>query len=729
MARLRRRLEREKRARLEAERLLTDKARELYASNDALRDSAESLRKHLDFRALELINAQRLARLGTLVWDIRKNEVTWSEGVYHILGLDPNGAQLSVQRYLALIHPADREEVSRYIKDSANDIFELHQKYQVEHRVVTPAGDVRWVQGYAEAISYQNAEIEYVIAAIRDVTSDKRAERQAEESRRIIEQRVREMEQVRDDLARARDAAQSANQTKSRFLAMMSHEIRTPMNGILGTLSMLGESDLNVAQKKLLGMARASGESLRSILNDILDMSKMEAGRLELECEKFPLPALIEEACAFWRPLAEDKGLSFRMELEPGLPPDVRGDPARIRQILNNLLSNALKFTRHGSIMVRVSRLGGEALPSSEQAEIVFEVQDTGIGIARDQQALLFREFSQLGDGNVSGQAGTGLGLAISRQLAELMDGAVGVTSAPDCGSSFWLRLPLQIESTSVPAASREPLPPLSARFGRRPKVLLAEDVPTNQVIAEHFLLGFDCQVEIACNGLEVLTALAERPFDIVLMDVSMPEMDGIEASRSIRRRDDDLAHIPILGVTAYAMKEDQQRFLAAGMNGCIAKPLSRTELYRALDALLLSKPTSSAAAAADSGPVAVLVDQAVLDDLLNFLSADQVTALFERLDTDLRDCRTRASEALGEKDAEALARVAHATKGLASGIGAGPLAASASLIERASRAEPTALPVDRVREFCELVDQTLAHFSTLRAARRRGVDGGGSQT
>jgi PAS domain S-box-containing protein len=712
LARLRRRLAREKRAREEAEALLMSKSGELYEANRRLAELAESLEQQVDFKAIELLNAQRLARFGTLVWDIRAEHITWSEGVYHVLGLDPEGETLSFERYLSLVHPEDREAIATYIEQSIDDMLELHREYRIEHRVRTPAGETRWVRGYAEAVSRGQGEIEYLIGAVRDVTADKTAAMAAEENRRIIEARVSELEQTRDALAEARDEAQAASRTKSRFLAMMSHEIRTPMNGILGTLHMLEDTSLDASQRRLLETALASGANLRTILNDILDLSKMEAGRLALEEAPLPLLETVEDACRFWRPLAERKGLHFRVELDPQLPRQVRGDAARIRQILDNLVSNAIKFTQRGEVSVRVSVDPEPRDDDGAGVPVRLEVQDTGIGIAREQQGLLFREFSQLGEPGVSGASGTGLGLAISRQLAMLMGGAIGVASAPGEGSCFWLRLPLTPNEAPVARETRRELQPLSELLGRRPRILLAEDVPTNQLIAEHMVRNFDCAVEIASNGLEALEALSERPFDLVLMDISMPEMDGLAATRLIRARGDDLARIPIIGVTAYAMSEDTMRFVAAGMDSCVAKPLERGELHAAMSALLAPGTDLAAPASAADTPI---VDAAVLDDLRQHLAPAQIDELLGKLDEDLRSAAERTHAAVTAGDAEDVARAAHAIKGLAGSLGAYPLAASAKLLERHARAGELELVRADEDALQQELEAALDHFATVR--------------
>jgi signal transduction histidine kinase/CheY-like chemotaxis protein len=711
-ARLRRRVARERRAREEAEALLMSKSRELYDANRRLAELAESLEQQVDFKGKELLNAQRLARFGTLVWEIRAERITWSEGVYHVLGLDPEGEPLSFDRYVSLIHPEDRDGFVSHIRQNVEEVLELNREYHVEHRVITPGGEVRWVHGYAEAISRGAGELEYVIGAVRDVTADKTTAIEAEESRRIIESRVRELEQTRDALAEARDQAQAASLTKSRFLAMMSHEIRTPLNGILGTLHMLEDTALAAQQVRLVGAALVSGENLRTILGDILDLSKMEAGRMELEESPFAFVESVEEGCRFWRPLAEQKGLAFHVVVDPDVPTKVEGDATRIRQILNNLVSNAIKFTAEGEVRVRLG-LDPEKPDAGGRSNVLLEVHDSGDGIARDQQGQLFREFSQLGDPGLGGESGTGLGLAISRQLAELMDGAVGVTSAVGVGSCFWLRLPLRVVEGDLKRQDARKQPPLSDLLGRRPRVLLAEDVPTNQMIAEHLVSGFDCAVEVAANGLEVLDALAERPFDIVLMDVSMPEMDGLEATRRLRALDGAVASIPVIGVTAYAMSEDTARFVEAGMDDCVSKPLSRKALYRAMAASLAhvaaAGPVPSAAIEED------VVDPAVLQQLAQHLTAEQVDDLLGKLDADLRDSRARAAEALEARDADGLARAAHAVKGLAASLGAVPLADAARRVESAARAGDLDDAEQAQRTLSRLLAATLDHFTSIR--------------
>jgi len=642
IARLKRRLARERRAREEAENLLMSKSRELYDANSRLAEIAESLEKQVDFKTLELLNAQRLARFGTLIWDVRAELITWSEGIYHVLGVDSEQEALTFERYLSLIHPDDRDKIAEYIQESVDGMLELHREYRVEHRVITPRGEVRWIRGYAEAVSRGEGEIEYVIGAVRDVTADKLAEIDAEENRRIIEARVRELEQTRDELANARDAAQAASKTKSRFLAMMSHEIRTPMNGILGTLHMLEDTQLDGDQKRIVDTARASGENLRTILNDILDLSKMEAGRLELEEVAFGFVNSLNEACRFWQPLADQKGLALNLRIEDGVPPQVKGDSARIRQIVNNLVSNAIKFTSKGEITVRVDVEREGASVVDGRTSVVIEVQDTGVGIPRNQQRLLFREFSQLGEPGVSGASGTGLGLAISRQLATLMDGSMGVTSAEGVGSCFWLRLPLLAVEPEATRQGRRELVPLSQLFGRRPRVLLAEDVPTNQMIAEHMVTNFDCSVEIAANGLDALEAVSERPFDIVLMDVSMPEMDGLEATRRIRARSDHVSKIPIVGVTAYAMEEDRARFVAAGMDAFVAKPLERDALHAAMAEMLAPNvlDEEDTMTTADEPEVpADIVDGSVLEEFAKALGAELEKVSVDGYGLDQEEC------------------------------------------------------------------------------------------
>jgi CheY-like chemotaxis protein len=375
------------------------------------------------------------------------------------------------------------------------------------------------------------------------------------------------------ELVAARDAALGAAEAKSQFLANMSHEIRTPMNGVLGVLHLLKNETLSDDGRRLLNEALGCGEMLSELLNDIIDFSKIEAGKLMPEPVE---PAeLLRGVVDMLRPQAEAKGLYLRVEVPPKGEGDLgwaATDPLRLRQALFNLLGNAVKFTLEGGVVARLSgrREGG-------RVKLRFEIDDTGVGIGEEAGRNLFERFRQ-GDGSTTRRfGGSGLGLAICRRLAELMGGEVGFESKLDQGSTFWLEV--EAEACAEPAAHGEETDgPLFAGL----RVLLVEDNATNRLIASRMLEALGAHVTTAEDGIQGVAA-ARAGFDLILMDIQMPGMDGVEATHRIRAFNGPAGAVPILAMTANAMAHQQAAYLAAGMDGAIAKPLSPTALAQAI--------------------------------------------------------------------------------------------------------------------------------------------------
>ena len=377
----------------------------------------------------------------------------------------------------------------------------------------------------------------------------------------------------REDLERSRLAAQESSEAKSAFLANMSHELRTPMNGVLGlTQVMLEEGDLSAQQRHTLESILSSGQSLVGLLNDLLDLSKIEAGRLEFEDIDYAPQAVAQEVCELLRGAAESKGLELRLEAkDTGW---VVGDPTRFRQVLLNLVGNAVKFTPKGWVALRVERSGDL---------LRVEVQDTGIGITPAAQEQLFQPFTQADSSTARRFGGTGLGLAISRRLVSLMGGDIGVRSTPDVGSSFFFELEV--------AAGQPPKSPSStSELGTLPpgvRVLVAEDNPVNQMVARRMLTRMGVEPVVVPDGEQALKMVEEHPWDMVLMDAHMPVMDGLEATRRIRARGFTLR---IVAMTAGTMAEDRQACFDAGMDAFIAKPVRAQDLLRTLQSMLEPK-------------------------------------------------------------------------------------------------------------------------------------------
>jgi signal transduction histidine kinase/ActR/RegA family two-component response regulator len=383
------------------------------------------------------------------------------------------------------------------------------------------------------------------------------------------------------ELAEAKARAEGASRLKSEFLANMSHEIRTPMNGIMGMMDVLLEMTLESEQREYLETARSSAGSLLDILNDILDFSKIESGRMELSLEPLSIAKVAEEAVHTFDPLAHNKGLELLLDVSAEIPASVIGDSVRLRQVLLNLINNAIKFTQSGFVEVRVT------LERFEEGDAVvrFDITDTGIGLSDAQQTLVFESFRQ-GDGSTTRRyGGTGLGLSISKRLVELMGGDLQVHSRPGEGSTFYFTIRLEPDRFKPELAK---LAGAASSLQRPLRILLAEDNRVNQRIAQALLERRGHVVVVAENGEAAVEQAARQSFDLILMDMQMPEMDGLTATRILRERDaHEGTHTPIIAMTAYAMQADRERFLAAGVDGYISKPVQINKVMTEIDLVL----------------------------------------------------------------------------------------------------------------------------------------------
>jgi signal transduction histidine kinase/ActR/RegA family two-component response regulator len=398
----------------------------------------------------------------------------------------------------------------------------------------------------------------------------------------------RELLRIRaEELALARDAAEAADQAKSRFLANISHELRTPMNGVIGMTSLVLETRLDAEQREMIEIARSSASSLLELLNELLDLAKIEAGKMELEEVPVDLHGLVEETVRSFRAHAQERAIEIVCRIDSNVPARVETDSLRLRQVLINLVGNAVKFTHHGQVSLRVSRTG--EVRGSDAAVLRFEVRDTGIGIPADKQQSIFEAFSQADASTTRKYGGTGLGLAIAARILHLLGGKIWLESEPGKGSTFSFDVPVRLRSVAEPVPER----PSAAEFRVRPlHVLLAEDNHVNQMVAVKMLENWGHSVRVAPNGYEAIREYQHSRFDVVLMDVHMPDLNGLEATREIRAYEIAVGRrTPIVAMTASAMAEDRQACLDAGMDEYLSKPIAMTELKGVLNRIASGMP------------------------------------------------------------------------------------------------------------------------------------------
>nr|BFD65372.1 hypothetical protein HAGR004_03940 [Bdellovibrio sp. HAGR004] len=518
----------------------------------------KEIEKELKLKEELLKESQALSKTGSFRWDIKTGRCLWSEEEFHLLGLTPENVVPSYALFRSLIHPEDLPLFDKALAEAHKNIT----PFQVDLRMKKDANELIWVRckGRTEYDDYGNALYMYVTT--QDIT---------------------ELRRVEQSLIATKNEALKSSQAKSEFLAQMSHEIRTPMNAIMGMAELLKETKLDADQQYYVTIFCKAGEVLMALINDILDLSKIEAGEVSIENIPFDLKKILSDLEDMVKPRAQEKGLQCSCEIAPGVSPYLMGDPTKLRQVLINLIGNSIKFTNKGHVRVLIGK------NPSKKDTLLISVSDTGIGIPEEKQNVIFQKFSQADNSITRKYGGTGLGLAISKSLVELMGGQIWFKSKPGGGTTFFFTIPYREQIynpvTHKPLAMKTPELTFAQPKVRDPnkkiRILIADDTEDNRTLFTHYLKNEPYEIIEAENGLQAIDQVKSGEFDIVFMDVQMPEMDGYAATDRIREweRTEHKSPVPIIALTAHALSEDRQKSLKAGCNDHIAKPFKKDTL------------------------------------------------------------------------------------------------------------------------------------------------------
>ncbi len=660
---------------------------EARAKNDALeREMADRARAESQASASDARLRVALESAGMSTWeyatDTERFAITGGPGGDVGAAVDADG---SIENIFSFIHPDDVPALREAVATARGTGEMLRTEVRISFQ-----GTWRWINLLGRSLQSEQGPRRLLGVAL-DTTRRKRAEA---------------------ELNLAKETAEAASLAKSQFLANMSHEIRTPLNGVVGMLELISDSDLTPAQRRMALAASRSCEALLAVINNILDLSKIEANRLELEAIPFDVSRIVEDVATLLSDAAERKGVNLTCRIDRHLP-GVVGDPNRLRQILINLVSNAVKFTERGEVVVELRQIMSGDAPG--QATLHFEVRDTGIGLQPEEIARLFQPFSQADMSTSRRYGGTGLGLAISRQLVELMGSRIQLTSTPGEGSAFSFTLVLpavdlhdavrRVQTLDGHAAATTPraLTPLP-----HARVLVIEDHAVNRQVVSAMLERLGCEVTLVTGGAEGVAMAAAVPFDVILMDCQMPEMDGFEATRRLRMSEPEGLRVPIVALTANALQGDRERCLDAGMDDYLAKPFTTAGLRDTLARWLHTSPTPAAPELVVREEPMDLLDPAALNEVRS-VDADgtllpEVIGIFyvdgARLIGEIR-------QALDQRDLPALIFSTHTLKSCSGAVGAKALSTACATIEKRARTESGLPAPDEVAALSTTFEQS----------------------
>ncbi len=551
------------------------------------------------------------------------------------------------------VAPQDSEQTAARWRHAAENGTEFEQ----DLRFLLPDGGTVWVNARAIPLHGPDGAIQLWVGTCSDVTLHAK---------------------TRLEVERARDVAELATQAKARFLANMSHEIRTPLSGVIGIIRILLEKNLGAEERALAKVVERNAEALLAIVNNVLDFSKVEGGHLELEIRTFEMASVLNDIAQLFAPRASAKGLILQVRSGAEVPLLLQGDDTRLRQVLNNLVSNAIKFTEHGKVSLDV------AVVESREGDVSlrFTVKDDGIGIAREAHGRIFTEFAQADSSMTRQFGGTGLGLSICQRIVAIMGGIIEVESAPGRGSTFSFTVPFLLASPSADLGEPSPAEVVHVPTGLR--VLVVDDSETNRYVAVHQLQRMGCLVDSASNGLEAVDLARRTRYDAILMDCQMPEMDGYTATREIRLNSED--HSPrIIALTAHALKGERERCLAAGMDDCLCKPLDVAQLRSCLSTIT---PVQEETQVSES--IKTLLDE--VDGDTAYLKCT-MTIFYREADEALEALRAAATAG----DNRMLAKASHKLRGMAATIHAKRLAELSASLEERARSEEVLEPIAEV--------------------------------